>query len=131
MSEGSAIARVKGVCSQQTIQRMMSLVINATRRQGETDGDGEVGRVWQSPERSFVWSFCPCFHRIFVVLHAACCCDGAMVRLTKHQRGRRDDTGGWWQGLNSLSVQSSTLQGNFPATHLRDGTHIQRHLAHQ
>ena len=44
MSEGSAIARVKGVCSQQTIQRMMSLVINAIRRQGETDGDGEVVR---------------------------------------------------------------------------------------
>ena len=40
-SEGSAIARVKGVCSQQTIQRMMSLVSNAMR-QGETDGDGEV-----------------------------------------------------------------------------------------
>ena len=40
--EGSAIARRKGVCSQQTIQRMMSLVINAIRRQGETDGDGEV-----------------------------------------------------------------------------------------
>ena len=42
MSEGSAIPRVKGVCSQQTIQRLMSLVINAVRRQGETDGDGEV-----------------------------------------------------------------------------------------
>ena len=37
-----AIARVKGVCGQQTIQRMMSLVINAIRRQGETGGDGEV-----------------------------------------------------------------------------------------
>ena len=47
MSEGSAIARVKGVCSQQTIQRMMSLVINARRRQGETDGDGEVERKEQ------------------------------------------------------------------------------------
>ena len=23
---------------------------------------------WQSPERSFVWSLCPCCHRIFVVL---------------------------------------------------------------
>ena len=34
MSERSAIARVKGVCSQQMIQRMMSLVINAIRRQG-------------------------------------------------------------------------------------------------
>ena len=44
MSEGSAIARVKGVCGQQTIHRMMSLVINAIRRQGETDGDGEVKR---------------------------------------------------------------------------------------
>ena len=43
-SEGSAIARVKGVCSQRTIQRMTSLVINAIRRQGETDGDGEVKR---------------------------------------------------------------------------------------
>ena len=42
MSEGSAIARVKGVCSQQTIQRMMSAVFNAIRRQVETDGDGEV-----------------------------------------------------------------------------------------
>ena len=42
MSEGSVIARVKGVCSQQTIQRMMSLVINAMRRQRETDGDREV-----------------------------------------------------------------------------------------
>ena len=47
MSEGSAIARVKGVCSQQTIQRMMSLVINAIRRQRETDGDGEVVRKEQ------------------------------------------------------------------------------------
>ena len=44
MSEGSGIARVKGVCGQQTIQRMMSLVINAMRRQGETNGDGEVVR---------------------------------------------------------------------------------------
>ena len=44
MSEGSTIARVKGVCSQQTIQRMTSLVINPIRRQGETDGDGEVKR---------------------------------------------------------------------------------------
>ena len=44
MSEGSVIARVKGVCSQQTIQRMMSLVINAMRRQRETDGDREVVR---------------------------------------------------------------------------------------
>ena len=44
MSEGSAIARVKGVRGQQTIQRMMSLVINAIRRQGETDRDGEVKR---------------------------------------------------------------------------------------
>ena len=47
MSEGRAIAWVKGVCSQQTIQRMMSLVINATRRQGETDGDEEVERKEQ------------------------------------------------------------------------------------
>ena len=47
MSEGNAIARVKGVCSQQTIQWMMSLVINAMRRQGETDGDGEVVRKEQ------------------------------------------------------------------------------------
>ena len=47
MSEGSATARVKGVCSQQTIQRMMSLVINAMRRQGETDGDGAVVRKEQ------------------------------------------------------------------------------------
>ena len=47
MSEGSAIARVKGVCSQQTIQRMISLVINAIRRQGKTDGDGEVVRKEQ------------------------------------------------------------------------------------
>ena len=44
MSEGSGIARVKCVCSQQTIQGMMSLVINAMRRQGETNGDGEVVR---------------------------------------------------------------------------------------
>ena len=49
MSEGSAIARMKGVCSLQTIQRMMRLVINAMRRQRETDGDedGEVVRKEQ------------------------------------------------------------------------------------
>ena len=35
---------VKDICSQQTIHRRMSLVVNAIRRQGETDGDGEVKR---------------------------------------------------------------------------------------
>ena len=51
MSEASTIARVKGVCSQQTIQRMVGLVINAIRRQKETDGDGEVVRKEHSANR--------------------------------------------------------------------------------
>ena len=29
-----------------------------------------------------------------------------MVRPTKQIRGRRDDAGGWWQGLASLPVQA-------------------------
>ena len=58
MSEGSTIARVKGVCSQQTIQWMMSLVINATRRQRETDGDGEVVRKEQVMDDSANYAVC-------------------------------------------------------------------------
>ena len=51
-----------------------------------------------------------------------------MVRPTKQIRGRRDDTSGWWQRLNSLSVQGPTRrksasQDNFPTKHLRRHTH--------
>ena len=44
------------------------------------------------------------------------------------QPRRRDDTGVWWQGLNSLSVQAparrrARCRATFPQTHLRGATH--------
>ena len=45
---------MKGVCSEQTIQRMTSLVINAIQRQGETDGERlkEKGSANRRQDRS-------------------------------------------------------------------------------
>ena len=57
---------------------------------------------------------------------AVWCCDGAMVRPTNQIRVWRHDTGGWWQGLNSQSVQALKRRW------ARDrATRVQRHLAHQ
>ena len=54
-------------------------------------------------------------------------CGGAMVRPTKQIRGRRDDTGGWWQRLKILSVQAPTRRrARYRAT-LPQHTHLRRH----
>ena len=78
----------------------------------------------QSPERSFVWSFCPCCDRIFVVLAPFEGCDGAMVQPTKQTRGtnrrQRSAVARNSQSLcASAHMKVSASQGNYPTTPFR------------